>query len=622
MRILMTHSFCYVPELQQDELLYSFLARLIAYNALHDPRAYLQLLFGTRDVVPGVDLPTRLTLLQEHLGVFSPCLSADELIDVGTLYPYHRPFLSTERHESVREILLSGGGKGLKTLMGRVANRFGANPPLRYCLSCTAEDIARNGMPYWHRSHQLPGVTCCIRHRSELVVHVFPEHSGDKRRLVLAPPRKNIIGEPVACDSAQLKFAILSKDLLDARLPVLSLEKRRHVYVSAAMQLGFRSRGNRIDQDALATALRAYYGDFGTFSHRDRLLSSQKKPLRWLSTLLDKPARSSHPICHLLLIGFLFGSIDAFCQALRAAEPMCCSPVDSQHQVFGGGRASEFRENHGALLRDTSISCRRAAHLLNVSVTTVVQQRRHLGVPIAERRKNLHPDRISAINMALMKGISPLSIAKQHRLSVSTVYRVRAMLPGLAETHAKSQHARELEMRRSEWTLAMARHRGCELRVVRGGATAAYAWLYRHDRAWLLERTGGRRVARHSKSWVNWEERDAALCQRLHEHVDCLRREESRPRISKTLMLRVVGDAMVRANFERLPRLKEMIHALTESPESFRRFRIDRAIRDLCADNIQVRLWRVQRLAGIHFLTPALRDYAEKRMKDTRESGQ
>lgn len=613
---MVSRYICYVPELQPDELLYSFLGRLIAYNALYDPRTYLQLLFGTRDIVPGIDLPTRLAPLQQYLGAFSPFASTDELIDVGTLYPYHRPFLTTERHKAIHQILLIGGGKGLKTLMGRVANRFGASPPLRFCMCCASEDIARHGAPYWRRSHQLPGVTCCIQHRVELVVHTHPEQSGDKRRLMLVPTQTNATNSLGTCGDDQLRFAILSKDLLDARLPVVSPQQRRQAYLGAALHLGFRSRGNHVDHNGLATALRNHYGDFGNFAHRDRLLSSPKNPMRWLSTLLDNPARSSHPICHLILIGFLFGTIDAFRQALRVKETMDCSSIDSRRQILGAGSADKFRELHSALLRDASISCRRTASLLNVSVNMVVLHRRYLGVPIAERRKHLHPDRVSAIGADLARGMSPSSLAKQHRVSVSTVYRVRALLPNLSEMHAKFRHAQELEKRRRAWRQAITRHGSCGLRAVRAAAAAAYAWLYRHDRAWLLESTDSRRSIRHPKPWVDWDARDVALCGRLRQHVECLKSEWNRPRISKTLMLRVVGDAMIRANFERLPRLTTMIQAFTESQESFRIFRIDRAIRQLCADTIPIRLWRILRLAGIRSLTPALRNYIESRMRD------
>ena len=293
----------YVPALLPDELLYSWLGRLVAYNALGDPRAYLELLFGTKNVIPGIDLPTLLEALHRRLGCFSPCNSADDLIDATTVYPYHRPFLTVERHHAVRQILLFGGGKGLKTLLGRVANRFGANPPLRFCGACIEDDVARFGAPCWHMSHQLPGVTCCSAHGFDLIVFVSPNIFTDKQRICLPPAATDFCFPPVHSGQSQIRFAEISAALLRAQLPVLEPSLRTAVYRGAATALGFRTRGNRIDYDALATAVRGHYSDFAGFVHRDRLLSSQAHPLAWLRALIDRPLRSAHPICHLLLIG-------------------------------------------------------------------------------------------------------------------------------------------------------------------------------------------------------------------------------------------------------------------------------------------------------------------------------
>lgn len=122
--MLPTHDpiICYMPAIQHDELLYSLLARAVACNAMGDPRSYLEKLFGSRNVVPGIDLPTRLNELHNRLGTCSPFDTVAELIDRSTLYPYHRPFLTMERHSAVQNIILSGDGKRLKTLLGRVAN--------------------------------------------------------------------------------------------------------------------------------------------------------------------------------------------------------------------------------------------------------------------------------------------------------------------------------------------------------------------------------------------------------------------------------------------------------------------------------------------------------------------
>jgi hypothetical protein len=293
-----------MPWLLPDELIYSFLSRLVAYNALGDPREYLELLFGNKNIIPSIDLPTSLAPLHHHLGMSSPYYSAAEIIDAGTLYPYHRPFLTVEQSEAARQILLKGSAKGLKLLLGRVANRFGANPPLRYCVICTKEDIARKdkarpGVPYWRRMHQLPGVTSCAIHGIDLTVHVWPSTSSDRQRL-LTVPCSPMADSPNRSSLVQVWFARTSRDLLEAGLSVLNLRQRQVAYENAVAALGFRKSNNRVDYDALAAAVRSHYEDFESFFHRDRLLCTPRHPLAWLRNIFDRPSRASHPICHLI----------------------------------------------------------------------------------------------------------------------------------------------------------------------------------------------------------------------------------------------------------------------------------------------------------------------------------
>ena len=109
-----TTSVAYMPALLPDELIYSLMARLVACNALGDPRIYLKLLFGTTNIIPSIDLPTSLASLHHTLGLLSPFDSVDGIIDAGTIYPYHRPFLTVERHQAVRQILQHGGARASK----------------------------------------------------------------------------------------------------------------------------------------------------------------------------------------------------------------------------------------------------------------------------------------------------------------------------------------------------------------------------------------------------------------------------------------------------------------------------------------------------------------------------
>lgn len=600
----------YMPEMLPDELLYSLLGWIVTLNALKFPREYLEQLFGTKHVVPCVDLPTHLESLHVRLGSFSPTDSAEQLIEKGTIYPYHRPFLTLAHHEAVQHILLHGPGIGLKTLMGRVANRFGASPPLRYCPACIEEDISLCERPYWRRSHQLPGVTCCTKHHLNLVVHVSPSTLTDKQRFVRPPVNLSPSIKRAASGTQQLRFAELSQSLLEAGLPAQDPMHRRAVYTGRISDLGYLTRSNHIDYNALAAAVRRHYSDFTGFPHQDRLLSSPDHPLGWLRALIDRPSRSSHPICHLLLIGYLFGTLDVFKGAMRQTGRSGVICHNTKVEAGPPPLSDDIGSQQNRLLHDISLSCREVALTLKLSVTTVVCKRRALGIPIAERRKYLYPDRVDAITSALARGRTPQSIALRQRVSLSTIYRLRAQSPTLDHAYRDYKHGQQLAKHRMRWERALDKHRDDGITAVRAAAPAAYAWLYRHDRAWLKQtRRAYPSKALHSPS-VDWAKRDRELCQQLKVCVALLKSRCDRPRISRTLMLRHLGEATVRANIQRLPRLDTMLSKLTESPLSFQLVRIDRAIVQLFNEDMRVPLWRIQRVAGIRHWTEGLRAYA------------
>jgi TniQ/Tn7-like transposition protein D len=397
----------YIPQILPDELLYSFLATPAAYNSFANPREYLRIFFGAKNIIPSVDLPTSLNQLHSCLGWQYPFESAQDIIDARTIYPYHRPFLTIERHERVQNILLNGGGKGLKTLLGRVANRFGANPPLRYCARCVEADIRENRLPYWHRIHQLPAVSSCPIHGVDLFEHSWPSQAPDRQRLLLVPavPKNRL----AASGSGRVWFARISRELLEMNLPALGTERWLAAYERAAAQQGMRDTNGRIAFERFAKALRDHYGDFADFQHRERILSTPNHPLSWLRTIFGRPERSSHPVFHLLLIGFFFGSVGAFVRALDdAAKDARKEQARVRNQ---SSKVASAGDSGDALYRDLTISSRKLAQVLRISVNPVISRRRAMGVTIVPRCKTLFPDLRRLIENRLASGDPPCVVA-------------------------------------------------------------------------------------------------------------------------------------------------------------------------------------------------------------------
>lgn len=507
-------SLVYAPGLLPDELLYSWLARVAALNALGPPRDALERLFGCRTFVPSVDLPTRLQLLADGLGKRLPNTSLDDLLEAGTLLPYHRPFLTANTNLRVRHHLLHGNAKGLKSLMGRVANRFGAHPALRSCPVCLIDSWKHHGSAYWMRKHQLPGVTCCLDHG--IMLNSTPLRGRtDRQRLLL--PRAAPESQHVKCaNPGQIRFAQLSQELVAAALPALVPMKRSAAYRAAALANGYGAGRRGLNFPAVAEALRRRFDDFNGFEHCERLRSSAAQPLAWVRPLFDKPERALHPICHLLLIELLFGSVSAFQAACEGVDmpPPCASltenppPQDLEcHGVCNGAFATAYQcvpaVHHIDHLLDASLSCHEVARLTGISVTTVVARRRARAIPIRERRKSLTESVIDKVLHEIGLQSSLKAVAAHTGISLSSVYRILRQHPTTARPVRDGELVAQAPMRRMRWTAALqaGRMQGpAVVKAARARAAADFAWLYRHDRAWLAATT--REFSRISRGYL------------------------------------------------------------------------------------------------------------------------
>ncbi len=600
----------FVPPPFPDEILHSWLARLARLNALGASRNALQVLFGTRNVIPSVDLPTHLNALHQRLGTFSPFSSARHIVEASTVYPYHRPFLAPPRDEAAVSVLLHCKGPGLKTAIGRVANRFGAHPPLRYCPECVVADTHHHGAPYGHRIHQLPGVACCTIH--DRVLLEFAPHAATPDRQGLQALHCHFLRQ--TCEPRgrgtlqQQRFARLSTDLLRTGLPAVEPDVREAWYRNALQEAGFCAANGRIAFARLAHTLRQRHDDFRDFEHRERLLSTPRNPLAWLHSLVCRPSRAVHPICHLLLIDWLYGSIDAFARQLLATSPPG-APLAPEIPACAGTDPGSWA--HESALRDTTLSCRRAGQALGLSVTTVVTLRRQLGVPVSERRKKLDDRLLNVVRRDLIDLLHPRVIAARHCVSLSTVYRVRALLPPSTSNAAKLDEERD--RRRTVWQRARAENASRRWSDVRATEPAAYAWLYRHDRDWLRDQRPVLTPRPASaKSSVDWYARDARLCTQLQEYIAVINPLRDRPRISKTSMLRALGPPARR--LERLPCLRQGLDQLAETLQQYQRLRAEWAIADLLAAGLPPLRWRVMRTAGLRRCTQALRLWIDERI--------
>lgn len=551
----------YTLTLRPDETLYSYGARSCRVQAFILPREAMLQWLGSRSATLSPDLPTRLHALVSNWGTDAPFSNGKDCIERATIFPYHRPFMTVDQARRAEQCMLHGPGTGLKALIGRLANGFGANPPIRYCGQCFAEDAAANSPTYFRRAHQLPEVHACPFHGT--VLSVIGTTSASSHKAVLWHPPEHEQGQKLELAPPRaIGYAKLSRDLLLSGLPAIPKQDLLSSYRRALEANGYLTDNGSIRLKRLTEAVRKHYRDFEGFEYANRLKSSETSPLFWLRDMLQRPLRTHHPVCHLLLIGFLFPTFAAFKKTLGATREERQRDPDAAPEERRG-RALVMNDMHAAVLR-TEISCRRAAAELSLSVNTVIKWRTQLGIEVHRRPKKVDSALRQSVSQALLDHVPIATIAANHQLSLPTVYRMCAAITNIHSERHSFQVAQARPRFRLNWMAAINADPGSSLNAVRARATKEFAWLYRHDRDWLRATnahlaTNRGTVQTSRRGRVDWPRRDQALAAKARSIADRLH-QIARRGCSKSAVLRVLGcEAMFRFRMNKLPLLSKVL---------------------------------------------------------------
>ncbi|MCX4173720.1 MULTISPECIES: TniQ family protein [Paraburkholderia] len=229
-----------------DEILGSWLSRLRLHNgdgwwrvALRDAG------HGSRSDENVFDIPghsPRLATLLRSIGVAG---EEHALLDLTTL-PYWLAFDAAppevgQLSGTTLNVLL-GTRKEIVRNVAAMARRYRARVGIRFCPRCLDDDFRTFGEPYWHRTHQLPNVTCCPDHRIRLkscCPRCGRGYLADGASRAPLPRMQCECGwrlsqahAPIAEMDIEYKLALVSRDALLARAPLCSRSQMRDFFRS------------------------------------------------------------------------------------------------------------------------------------------------------------------------------------------------------------------------------------------------------------------------------------------------------------------------------------------------------------------------------------------------------
>ncbi len=152
---------------------------------------------------------------------------------------------------------------------------------------------------------------------------------------------------------------------------------------------------------------------------------------------------------------------------------------------------------------------------------------------------------------------------------------------------------------RSLWQQALGKYG--EAKVAReNGGQACYAWLYRHDRTWLVAANQARRRLQGNNSHVDWRERDKKLV-RLLIRIDRDSGEDlDLPRKSRNWFLQQLPHrASVEHHFDQLPLCRTFLERYAESVGEYQIRRLTKAILEDVRTGMPSRRWELERRCGL-----------------------
>ncbi|WP_308636529.1 TnsD family Tn7-like transposition protein [Paenibacillus silvisoli] len=383
------------PSLYPDELLYSGVARYHQMSGNIAQKQTIKELFGNRLVCSTTDLPSHLKHLSERLG---STYTLEELIMKHTLYPYYCAFLPQEKARRVYELMSEGSSHGeAHVLLGIPASLI--KPPcyLRYCSLCYMEDIARFHEPYWHRSHQLPGVCVCPVHKKALRETTVAYSTREKKFEFIALAGLSIgDSNSLRLQTVHLNKLVMvaerSTDLLQSEANILNctLVSRRDLQLKGYITAQGRIRFQKIIED-----FTAYYSS--------EFLSDMNCEVNGCETWLHKLIRGYdlmfHPLRHIL--------VDAF---MNERNSTIEEKFDTKKlKLIQGGRKGNCRgraKTHTKQLRKSLHDWKKRDELVLTEVEAVVNRL---------RTQHVKPQRISlaTVYKGVNKGRVPFFLKKK-----------------------------------------------------------------------------------------------------------------------------------------------------------------------------------------------------------------
>lgn len=174
--------------------------------------------------------------------------------------------------------------------------------------------------------------------------------------------------------------------------------------------------------------------------------------------------------------------------------------------------------------------------------------------------------------------------------------------PARKRTNSVTQQAplAVLEAKKERWEHLLFEHGvRCSRRLPVG--RRLYAWLYRHDRSWLVATNMHHRApTRLRKLRVEWPQRDREVTRKLINRYRQCFLDRTGPRRTRSYLLNLLENrTTIEKNLHRLPHCKSFLSRYAETVAEYQVRRVNVISGQLKEAGVAVTGWRLYRLAGL-----------------------
>ena len=291
-----------------DELAYSVIARsLKRWHYAHNHRL-LCTLFQSEPPIIDLTAPSHLSRVAKAYGF----ASARTFAARHTLLPYYLAFVPERQRASTLKALFAEEHKATSHLL-LIRSPAGLEPPfLRCCNDCVRFDLLRYGETYWHRSHQLPAVSKCLRHLCGLRWSSIPYRPKSPTDY-WAATESGLLRSQTSRYFCPIRGALAddvnrqSLELLSAGFGHRNVHMSCDGYREALNQTGYVAVTGRIDARLLGERIAEFVGPKAATA---RSLGIERW---WLQAARRSSRHRLTPVQHLLM--------QAFIRSCRASRP-------------------------------------------------------------------------------------------------------------------------------------------------------------------------------------------------------------------------------------------------------------------------------------------------------------